>query len=461
MATEVWFRNPFNYVRELIETRTSLVAWDRGILKKKSIDPAKHAELYFPADMDYRLLVIGNQGAAEIKRGYDMSNPVAVYPVWEYGDDFEALESMCATNVGDDPESVNDMELPPDERPVRGQEHRVVVSRFPHAGSGPGRRFLRMLSELQQENPHVIIHLHGAYGYGAAFGYALRSADIEPRTLAAKGKVILPNGKEMAYERTANCAHWVTLLGWVIGKLSIPQERCKYNIESAKWAGVNYMTNVKFKTGRVYEPVAADAALATAPVKAETKSHLIGGVKYKPGDKVTCDTCSVASACKYFREGAVCSVPGTESEKLAGMFSTRNSDDIIDGLASLMGTNAKRLEMGREQEEDIGELDPEVTKIINNMFRHGVNLAKLVNPALATPKVGVQINTGGGPAAVAAGDPRKLASGIVRELEERGVKRDKITPPMIEAVVSGDEDKLKVEIEKSQAIDVMPVEKAS
>lgn len=112
---------------------------------------------------------------------------------------------------------------------------------------------------------------------------------------------------------------------------------------------------------------------------------------------------------------------------------------IIDGLGALMEVQTGRLQQGLHYEEIEGELDPEVTKIIGQLFANGVKLAKLVDPSLAAgPRV--QVNVGpGGAAAVSAGTPQQLVAGIVRALEEKGVPRDKITPKMIEQVLNPDD----------------------
>ena len=72
-----------------------------------------------------------------------------------------------------------------------------------------------------------------------------------------------------------------------------------------------------------------------------------------------------------------------------------------------------------------------MTKIINQVFTNGVKLAKLIDPTLnGGPKV--QINVGqGGAAAVQAATPNQVLGSIVRELERRGMPRDKITPDMV------------------------------
>lgn len=431
MPTEAWFRNPHTYIRELVEVGVGRIAWDRGFIHKKRIDPAKHANLYFPASIPYRVLLVGDQGTAEYRRGD--TKPSAVYPTWCYGEDFSLLEELVAENAADDEDITGDMSVPDDERPVLGQEHRVVVSDLPMGHTGPGRRFLRQLQELQHENPDCIIHVHGLYSFRLAFGMGFRAADVEVRTTAQKGRVYLPNGKEMKYEQTVAAPHWITLLGMSPVDLEVPRNRCMYNIRSAVWAGEHYEENIKFKAKGPHEPDTTSPSAVPA-----TTSRVHSGV-VRPGDKFLCDTCSLQTSCKYVRSGGVCSIPDSEPAQLARFFNTRDSDMIITGLGTLLAAQTNRLERGMEDEEDMGELDPEVTKIINSLFANGVKLAKLVNPTLAGgPKVGVFVNGATDTRVSVAGmSPKALVAGIVNELEGRGISRDKITPEMIQGLIEG------------------------
>lgn len=433
MATEVWFRNPDNFIRECVEIGANQVAWDRGLLVKKGIDPSKFADLYYPASQDYRMLIVGDQGTAELRRGFTMKSPFAVFPTWEYGeDDIDQLVEALASNVGDDAEACGDPDLAPDERPVFGQEHRVVVIRPPQANTGPGRKFYRLLRELQEEFEDAILHVHGLYSFRVMFGLGYRSVDVEPRLLAQKGKVVLPSGKEVTFERAAAAPQWVNVVGFTPGDLRIPRNRCMYNMKSAWWAAAHYRDNVKFRVR---------AGQALDPKAVSVKPQTVNAVNTGPhpatvGDKFLCATCSLQDTCKYFRSGGVCSIPGSEPASLARLFKSRDADTIMEGLATLLAAQTRRLERGLEDEAEFGGLDPEVTRIVNSLFANGVKLAKLRNPALNGPRLGVQVNVGGGPPLTGA-TPSAVMAGIVAELEGRGIPRDKITPEMVMGLLQG------------------------
>lgn len=444
--TETWFRNPDNYIKELVELHVGMIAWDRGLLVKKKIDPIKHAQLYFGNAIQFRALLVGEQGTAEYRNGDPEDKPTAVYPTWCYGEDLALLEEILENPPGQNQEACNDKSVGPDERPVWGQEHRVVITDVPNLTTGPGRKFLTVMKTLQEDYPKAILHIHGLYSFRAAFGMGFGAADIEPRTAAQKGKLHFPSGKEEPFERAVANPQWVTSLGFKPVDLKIPRVRCMYNIRSAQWAGENYDKIFNFKRS----PVPAsqiDIVSSDEDFKPPVDNRIMvkNGLVPKEGDKFRCDTCSLADSCKYFRDGAVCSVPGAESVDLAKMFKTRDSDQIIDGLGHLVAANTKRLERGIREEEAFGDVSPEVTRLLGNVIDQGIKLAKLVDPNLRGG-ARVQVNVGpGGSASVVGANPRQLIASAVRELESRGVAREDITQEMISGLLSAMADPAKAQ----------------
>lgn len=439
-TTETWFRNPDLYVKEFLEVGARRLIWDEGFLVKRRIDPLKFVDLWFPAGLSWRMIVAGREYAREYRPGDAIDKPTAVYPVWNYGEDFEFLETQVAVAWGEDEDHCADESIPRENRPIFGQEHRVIVGDVPIASTGPGKRFLRQLAELQREFPDTMVHVHGLYGFKSAYGLGFNAVDIEPRTLAKKGKVVLPMGREMRFEQTTQFAQWITIMGFSPVDLSIPRNRCMYNIKSAMWAGEHYMENFKFKMkGAGTDPMDPSGGPPTG--------GLVHSGKAENGDKFLCDTCSLSDKCKYYRTGAVCSIPDSEPADLSRMFMTRDADTIIGGLGTVLAAQTRRAERGMQEEEDFGELDPEVTRILNSVFTGGVKLAKLLNPALnGGPKVGVFVGAGGN-VGVTTGNPSQLTAKVVAELESRGVPRDKITSEMIINVLSGGDESKRQAIE--------------
>jgi hypothetical protein len=437
-VTETWFRNPHNYIRELAEVGVTRVTWDRGLLQKRRIDPIKHADTYF-AGREWRIMLIGQQGSAEYRSGQG-ADPVAVYPTWDAKEDpLELLEEMLAYPVGEIKEVTEDKSIEIDARPVFGQEHRVVVINLPSMSQMGGKRLVRELVTLQDEYPEAVLQIHGLYSWRINFGMGFRAVDVDPRTNAGKGKVTLPSGKEVVAERTVSMSQWVTMLGMnPVDLTREPRNRCIYNIKSALWAADNFMENIIFAAqGQRHQTYVPDTTSKTASpvVSKRGKPFSRPSIKFMPNDKINCDTCSVQNSCKFYRQGSVCSVPGSEPAELAKYFKTRDADMIIDGLGTLMSLQARRLDQGVRDENMYGELDPEVTKIANQLFTNGAKLAKLVDPQRFA-SANVQVNVGGTAAAQQVSTPNQIMGSIVRELEARGIPRSEITPDMVQGLLA-------------------------
>lgn len=435
VTAEVWFRNPKFYIRECVELLANLVAWDRGYLVKNRVDAEKFGNLYYPTSIEYRMLLVGDQGTAEVRRGHPIGHPVAVYPTWVYGeDDLSVLEDWLANPVGEDDRACSDKRFPLDERPVLGQEHRVVITNVPSAAFVSTRQFYSLLSELQQEHPEAIIHVHNLYSFRVAFGGTFGAVDIDPRLLASKGKVVMPNGKECVYETAQRMPQWVEVVGFKPSDLVEPRQRCMYNMRSAQWAAAHFKENLKFRTR-------GDSTVDPKAVSAPTPVTLTPFSSHAPalaGDKILCDSCSLAPTCKFYRDGSVCTLPGTEGSKLAKSFETRDSNNIIDALGQLLSLQVDRLEMGRRIEEEFGELSPEVTKIIDGLFDRGQSLAKLINPNLGVRPSGMG-GLMGAPIQVGSSEtPQEQAARAIAALEDRGYARDEITPALIQAIMAGE-----------------------
>jgi hypothetical protein len=343
---------------------------------------------------------------------------------------------MLEYPLGEDTEACNDETVRPDERPIWGQEHRVVITEMPNTTTGPGRAFLRYLKTLQEDYPKAIIHVHGLYSWKGAFGLGFGAADIEPRAAASKGRVHLPSGSIERFEKLTEKPQWAAALGFKPSDLSVPRNRCMYNIKSALWAGQNYTELYKFKTQG--EGSGDYTSSDKDHVPETTKSPFSTQAKTKEGDKLLCDTCSLQNSCKYFRSGSVCTVPGSESIPLARMFNTRNADDIIDGLSLITSASAGRLERSMQVENALNDVDPNVTKMMGQLFDQGVKLAKLLDPQRFSPGAKVQVNVGqGGAASISTSNPRQLVASVVQSLVDQGYRREDITQEMIQGVLEG------------------------
>ena len=437
MKTELWFRNPKDYARELAEVGHKLIAWDRGMLQKRNIDPVAWANLYFGPG--WRQLMIGVQGTMELDETHGPLNPVAVYPTWCYGQPTALLEEMLENPAGENESECFDSSIQVDERPVWGQKHRVVIAEGPPQGAQTslGRKFYMYLHDLQKDFPDCELYVHNLYSFRFMFGLGFPAVDFDPRTIAQKGRLSLSSGEVVPYEQAQKKPKWLHAVGMTVKDIEVPRNRCIFNIRSALWAAENYneLYSFRVKSSAGIKPDTLTPQSEFVPQ--QTKSHLLSPKRALPGDMMACDSCSLRSACKYEREGAVCSVPDSEGSKLAKYFKTRDSGAIIDGLSEVLALQTERIEEGMAEEKIVG-LNPEVTKMLSAVFAQGVQLAKLVDPSLrAGPKVAVNV-TGAGSASVEVGPSSKaLVAKVMRELELSGIAREDITPQMVEGVLAG------------------------
>jgi hypothetical protein len=270
------------------------------------------------------------------------------------------------------------------------------------------------------------------------FGMGFAAADMEPRTAAAKGKLMLPGGGESSVDALQGKADWITTMGMTLGQMDVPRNRCIYNIKSAVWAGENLdklYNRARTKTSQPVDITTPDRAFV--PPKGLAISRK---AQAQDGDKVICSSCTLSLQCMSYREGEVCSLPDGGAGELAKFFGTRDSQSIVDGLAVLMQMGARRLETAASNEEFMSEVDPAVTKMINNLFSQGVTLAKLIDPSLRGGGVKVQVGVVNGTATAtvtAANNPNELVGNVMRTLEQKGIPRDKITPELVMATLQG------------------------
>jgi hypothetical protein len=421
---EVWWRNPRNYIRECVEVGVSRFIWDSGSLAKVRIDPYKFFELYCGITMPWESIIIHRGMAVHIRQGRPTTNPIGVYPTWKYGESIERLEELIVQPWGDS--NIMDNETLLDGwKPVRGQDHRIIIMGLPSLVSGQGKHIIRLLNELQEDYPFVTLHLHSLYSFRAMFGFSFKSVDCDPRTSAQKGKIFLPTGKEIAYENSFGEPHWVTLLGLRPVDLRIPRNRCIFNMKATQWASKNFKEAIKIEA----KDRSKDADPSDPFARPKSNSIMTRRINPSKGDKILCNICTLQTACKYFREGAVCIVPGAMPEDLAKFFKTRDSDTIIEGLGTLLAAQSHRLKTGIEAEEEKGEIHPEVTRIINSLFDRGRKLAILVDPGLSVPKVAVHF--GNNNTQINAATPQALMAAILNEFVSRGIPREMVTPEMV------------------------------
>lgn len=434
--SEVWFRDPLYFIKECAEALVPNIVWNAGLLAKRAIDPQRYHNLHYATAVPYRIMVIYDTYTVELRPSSSPIAPTAVYPTWAYDIHTIAdLEDLLQNPAGENKKACSDQRLHPSERPVLGQEHRIVVTRYPDGGTGPGRAFLATLHELQMKYPEAIIHLNGSWTWRIAFGMGFRSSDVDPRQEAINRKLILGSGRLIDYNQAIKHTQWVTLMNMTQGDLDDPSERIIFNIRSANWAAGNFLKTQNFKSRG--ENVPFDP-MDVHHVPAATLTPFTGTPSPITGDKLQCDTCSLTLSCKYYRDGAACGLPKAEPMVTLGdhfrVGGTRDVNTLIEGIGMAMKMEADRIVQAREKEiEEFDEkgLDPELTKAANALVKQGVVVAKIVDPTLAAAganKTNVLIVNG---QQQPTQTPQSLTADIMRALEGEGHLRQDITDDMI------------------------------
>lgn len=353
---------------------------------------------------------------------------------------------------------------------VRGQvedlwvpgQRRMVVVVCPGATQEGFWAALYQLHELAEGacDLHYTSRLEGyemGSQYSKMFSGIFRSATVKLTT----EEIIAPNGSrtsiDKAWERRG-LDEWLGVVGFDLEQVTMEgplgtKSRKALSAASAFWASRNWNATVPHLIEPPEDAVWAEqvAAMGATPellvtVKpARLALRKKGGAPPEPavGDMIACNACTLFDQCRLARAGAICAIPESDMGELANFFKTRDTTKIIDGLGELLGRQADRVEQKIKDEENGAEVSEEVTKMIHGLFDRGVKLAKLTNPALNGPglavNVGVQTNMG----AITSGSPQQLAAGVMAELEARGVRREDVTPEIIEAYLSGDQEKVK------------------
>lgn len=435
---EFWVRDPLGFIEECANAQVRNIIWEGRVLDFRTIDPQAYLEMHYPPSFDYRILVVRPDGSPEFRRGYSTDVPFAVYQTWFYDNDtLDELEEMLANPSGQDLAACTDGTTPSSSRPVFGQEPRIIIAGWPDATSNLGRSFLRALQEYQKDYPDVLIHLWGSASYKCSFGLRFAAGDADP-SLFVKDRIWLPNGKQIKLEQMASVGQWIRLLGFSVSEMTDKSKRIEYNIRSAEWASKFWETDLKFKSSG-NDPVDPNSH---HHLPATTASVMSRSIKSGLGDKNVCDTCSLFATCKYYREGSVCSLPGTDNAKLAGYFATRNADQIIEGLGKVVAAQATRFERALDAEEFSDELDANVTRLGHILVDDGVKLAKLVDPRLAAAGAARVTAFIGGQHLHQNGTPNSIMANIVREIEAQGTPREEITEDMVKAHILQEQAKL-------------------
>lgn len=455
MATEVWYRDPFSWIRDAEAEGIDRYLLSKSELAHRKMDPIAYMRQQFAhSTIRPEFMVSGREGAALYDIFSHVDQPKAFWPRWDMTlDPLDDLVGLLGSPVGLDQDICTDELTPTSLRPVFGQEHRVIIGNVPNQLLNVNKAFMRNVVSVCQEFPDAKIHINGSSTFSVVFGLGFASCDLQPRQMAMT-QLRAPNGIAMNQnhpEEYARFTPWINLLGMTLADLKELRARIVYQIRAIEWAKKYYTSDLRVKSK--YKPNLAEASVSEAAFRYQparrvqfnnklTVAKKSVGLKSAPGyedtDYVLCNGCIFRTSCKLARDGFVCTAGGSKVEDLAKHFGTRSADRIIDGLGKLLELQATRVEVAAAEEQAEGETNPEVTRQINSLFANGVKLAKLIDPSLNGKgvEVNIGVGTGGNATVVASSDPRQMVAGAIRALEDAGVPRADITSDMITGLLT-------------------------
>jgi hypothetical protein len=348
----------------------------------------------------------------------------AVIPVWTFGDHTLAdLDDMIAypwslTKPGDD-FKIGARHA----SPHPAQEHRVLIEGIPASELDD---FLRVEIVPRQKKTDAVLHVADPCPLDRILPLQLWA--FTHTAWKAKGRPILPNGLEPLDDFEEH-EMWFQLIGadWVKATAT-PDALYEYNVRSILWAASNWHRSQSF------------------PAAGTTSQTVVLGRRNRPRDTWLCDTCTVQRSCKFFRSGAVCSVPHAYPGELAAQFQTRDSKTIITGMQALVAANVNRINRFMTKEVDADEPNARLTTLINQTLRQAEALAKMVDPVLAASgaaRINIQIGKPApqqGRPSLEAANEQQSAADAVRALQGPpfNVPMHKITAEMIERFIKGE-----------------------
>lgn len=243
---DLFWRNPFNYWRQMQEINEVNVAWDRGLVTRMRIDPFLFSDIKFGrTNPNWRTYIIGQQDAQEYDASCKPGIPKASYPTFDWSrDDLETLEFYLKNPWGEDPTMYKDRSIPIGQRAIKGQPHKVFITNLPPLNTISGRQAIALLEQVNNNwKPYCEIFVHRLYGFVNLFGRGFCAGSIDGREDASHGKVRLFNGRKMD-PRVCNADDLKPHLdqfGYDYEDMESASNRCKFNMQSARYGSVNFV----------------------------------------------------------------------------------------------------------------------------------------------------------------------------------------------------------------------------
>lgn len=441
VKTEVWFRDPVNYIRQVRDHASAYyTTWNEAYVNKINLSPQAFLNLNLGVNSGWKALVLNTYREIGVLYEAGERQHTAVYPLWNASYYSTSLLVEMIRKQRDGSFIHQDFSVPV--RPMPGQRKRIIISGMGGLVTNYWRGVALQLSYIQEQNPDVDLMLTGSFSYPMMFGKAFRTVDADPaKTAVSAGEVSLPCGAILKAndKELAKNSYWLEVLGYDWKSIQKNYDMVCFNVNSLEWASRYYKTLDKHAPkgrGRGYNRMVESIDWRSPEAKDFLQSsNLIysGRSAAKDTDKIVCSSCTLWAACKYYRDGGVCAVPDSEMTEVSKMFGSRDADKIIDAMAALVALNTERIERGMSNERESDKLDPEVTKVINSTISNAEKLAKLRNPELAAgAKTNVVINNQQNAITHGSNIAPAIAATIIERLELEGYDREEITDDLVQ-----------------------------
>ena len=453
---DLWWKNPYKYHKQLKDRGESQVLWDFSFLRKYRIDVLTFMRQNFHG-LPWKAYILDERTCYLIDYTCGTNEHRGSWPVWSYPNyNLRELEDLIRTPWDQRPVNPNAAWY---DIPVVGQKHRVFIKDIKNGAMDPILRKRRQkLTKIQRAFPEVELFIKPIdFSFPLMFGAGFSAGCMDPYKAHHdnKGSIVLPNGSHIMLKRDIDRlyreAPKIEFLGYDVDHiLEDPWINLEFQIASCRHAAHHWDDPTGPFIGARAQ-ISHRVDYENPDMYAKTSSYSV--VKFKKDkiketDKILCDSCSLWRLCPAYRAEEVCGLPGTESKKLSEMFKSRNADEVVEGLASIVSKQAERVERRMDEEQFApGGSDKEIDKQLNALFKNGTQLAKLRNPNLGRPLV--QINNGPGTQnnqIVANADPRALAATVIQEIEATGVRREDITDEMIAEHIGGARQAIEAEV---------------
>lgn len=433
---DLWWLDPFKYTQHLKDSGENQVVFTFSKLTKYRIDAREFMRQHFHG-LPWKCYVFHNQVVCLIDHTCGPQEIRGSWPVWDAETyDLEELKDYIET-----PWLGRPLAAKADwwDVPQPGQPHRVFVMNLRAGTDEFTIKRRQRLTKIQRLYPEVELFIK-PYSFNLALlmgcGFAAGCLDPYLMRWLRRGQVYLPNGMRIDLERCEEFENEIAYLGFDWEDVQYDQDiGLLFTIAAIRYAahhwddetGPFYARHHKYGKPDYHNP----DMYAEMPSYERMPSFKLDSIKET--DKIVCDSCALWRKCPVYRPEAVCGLTSSDSKRLADMALSRNADDVVEMLASIVSKQAERAEKKLDDEKFLESgYDKDVDKMLNNVFKNGVQLAKLRDPTLGRPLVQINANVQQPAKAIESADPRALAMGVIQEIESTGVKREDITEEMIQ-----------------------------